>query len=79
MHEFNNLEIMGDALDEYKAIQEAEAGIEPEMASDAEIKKLMLSQMLENDNPTIDSANPIVYNGDIQNKKPWRFNHATTN
>lgn len=35
--------------------------------------------MLENDNPAIDSANPIVYNGDIQNKKPWRFNHATTN
>jgi len=42
MHEFNNLEIMGDALDEYKAIQEAEAGIEPEMASDAEIKKLLI-------------------------------------
>ena len=41
MHEFNNLEIMGDALDEYKAIQEAEAGIDPEMASDAEILKLL--------------------------------------
>ena len=42
MKEFNNLEIMGDALDEYKAIQEAEAGVEPEMASDEEIKTLLV-------------------------------------
>jgi len=41
MKELNDCELMGDALDEYKAIQEAEAGIDPEMASDAEILKLL--------------------------------------
>ena len=51
MKEFNNLEIMGDALDEYKAIQEAEAGVEPEMASDEEIKTLLL-ELWEESFPT---------------------------
>tara|TARA_R100000963_G_C4603837_1_gene76605 strand:- start:43 stop:258 length:216 start_codon:yes stop_codon:yes gene_type:complete len=35
------IELEGDALDEYLAIQEAELGQEPEIASDAEIKVLM--------------------------------------
>jgi len=51
MKEFNNLEIMGDALDEYKAMQEAEAGVEPEMASDEEIKKLLV-ELWEEIEPT---------------------------
>ena len=33
----------------------------------------ILSQMLENDNSTIDSANPIVYNGDMKD------NYSTLN
>jgi len=37
----DNLEIGGDLHDEYEAIQEAEAGIEPELASDEEIKSLL--------------------------------------
>jgi len=42
MKEFNdNLEIQGDARDEYLAILEAELGQEPEIVSDAEIKTLL--------------------------------------
>jgi len=42
MKEFNDkLEIGGDLRDEYLAIQEAELGQEPEIATDAEIKVLM--------------------------------------
>lgn len=37
----DDLEIGGDLQDEYQAIQEAEAGVEPEMASDEEIKELL--------------------------------------
>jgi len=36
-----DMELEGDALEEYLAIQEAELGQEPEIASDAEIKILM--------------------------------------
>jgi len=36
-----NTEIQGDLRDEYLAIQEAELGQEPEIATDAEIKVLM--------------------------------------
>ena len=38
----DNLEIGGDLQDEYQAIQEAEAGIEPDLASDEEIKSLLI-------------------------------------
>jgi len=37
----DNTEIQGDLRDEYLAIQEAELGQEPEIATDAEIKVLM--------------------------------------
>lgn len=37
-----DLEIQGDLQDEYLAIQEAEASDEPEMASDEEIKALLV-------------------------------------
>jgi hypothetical protein len=36
-----DIEIQGDLLDEYLAIQEAEASEEPEMATDEEIKSLL--------------------------------------
>ena len=36
-----DIELEGDALEEYLAIQEAELGQEPEIASDEEIKLLM--------------------------------------
>ena len=43
MKEFNsNLELGSDLQDEYQAIQEAEAANEPEMASDEEIRKLLI-------------------------------------
>ena len=59
MKEFNNLERMGDALDEYKAIQEAEAGIEPEMVSDEEIKTLLL-ELWEESFPTPPEEEPYT-------------------
>jgi len=59
MKEFNNLEIMGDALDEYKAIQEAEAGVEPEMASDEEIKTLLV-ELWEESFPTPPEEEPYT-------------------
>jgi len=37
----DNIEIQGDLRDEYLAMQEAEHGEEPEIASDEEIKTLM--------------------------------------
>jgi len=37
----NDIELKGDLLDEYFAIQEAETSNEPEMASDEEIKELL--------------------------------------
>jgi hypothetical protein len=37
----DNTELQGDLRDEYLAIQEAELGQEPEIASDEEIKLLM--------------------------------------
>ena len=40
-NENDNLEIGGDLQDEYEAIQEAEAGVEPDLASDEEIKELL--------------------------------------
>ena len=36
-----DIKLEGEALDEFLAIQEAELGQEPEIASDAEIKVLM--------------------------------------
>ena len=42
MKEMNDIEIQGDLRDEYLAIQEAETSEEPEMASDEEIKALLV-------------------------------------
>ncbi len=42
-----DLEIQGDALEEYLAHQEAEASNEPEMASDEEIKELLVEMWEE--------------------------------
>jgi hypothetical protein len=48
MKEFNdNLELGSDMQDEYQAIQEAEAANEPEMASDEEIRKLLIEMWNE--------------------------------
>ena len=41
MDNMKDIEIEGDLRDEYLAIQEAELGQEPEIASDEEIKLLM--------------------------------------
>ena len=52
MKDFNDsLEITGDLLDEYAAIQEAEEGVEPEIADDDELKDL-LRQIWEEFTPT---------------------------
>jgi len=42
MDNMKDLEIKGDLRDEYLAIQEAETSEEPEMASDEEIKALLV-------------------------------------
>ena len=42
-----DIEIQGDLHDEYLAIQEAEASNEPEMASDEEIKELLVEMWEE--------------------------------
>lgn len=42
MKDMNDIEIQGDLRDEYLAIQEAETSNEPEMASDEEIKALLV-------------------------------------
>ena len=47
----DNLEITGDLLDEYAAIQEAEEGVEPEIADDDELKDL-LREIWEEFTPT---------------------------
>ena len=47
----DNLEITGDLLDEYAAIQEAEEGVEPEIAGDDELKDL-LREIWEEFTPT---------------------------
>jgi len=39
--ENKDMELRGDLLDEYAAIQEAEEGVEPEIASDDELKDLL--------------------------------------
>ena len=54
----DNLEIGGDLQDEYQAIQEAEAGVEPEMASDKEIKDLLMEMWEEIYDPVIGSLSP---------------------
>ena len=45
--ENDRLEIEGDLQDEYLAQQEAEACVEPEMASDEEIKSLLVEMWEE--------------------------------
>ena len=66
-HFNDNLEIGSDILDEYHAIQEASAGVEPDMASDEEIKQLMIEMwdelvppIIEEDYTERDSFNDFI-------------------
>ena len=47
MEPMKDIELKGDLLDEYLAHQEAETSNEPEMASDEEIKELLVEMWEE--------------------------------